>query len=309
MSAFIDQEASQDFNKARGQQTLSRVMSLLNPSGDDMLSLQEVKELLRPKSETYRGMQVVPIDRIVGSEGRYRDFNRRFLPKHEYLRSRWTRVDKAHLQSIILPAIKLYEIGGVYFVRDGNHRVSVARQQGVQAIDAEVVSLGSEITLHPNMGKQALLRAVVDYEKRRFYELTRFDKLIPDYDLIFTATGRYDEVVQHIYGHKYYINQHYQNEIPLETAVISWFNNVYKPIVDIIEHDRLLHRFPGRTDADLYVWIVKHWHALKERNGQNVELKDAAMDYSLRYGKDMGTRIREGLRGIFGKKPRNGQNT
>ncbi len=299
MSAFIDQEASQDFNKARGQETLSRVMSLLNPTGDEMLSLQEVKDLLRPKSETYRGMQVVSIDRIVGSEGRYRDFNRRFLPRHEYLRNRWTRVDKAHLQSIILPPIKLYEIGGVYFVRDGNHRVSVARQQGVQAIDAEVVSLGSEIALHPNMNKRALLRAVVEYEKTQFYEKTRFNIIIPDYDLVFTATGRYDEVVQHIYGHKYYINQHYEHEIPLETAVISWFNNVFKPIVDIIGHEGLLHRFPGRTAADLYVWIVKHWHLLKESNGPNVPIKDAAMDFSLRYGKGIRTRIRETFHRLF----------
>lgn len=299
MSSYVDHEASQDFNKARGQETMSRIMSLLDPGKDEMLSLQEVKDLLKPKSETYRGMQTVTIDHIIGSEGRYRDFNRRFLPKHEYLRNRWTRVDKAHLQSVILPPIKLYEIGGVYFVRDGNHRVSVARSQGVQAIDAEVVSLSSEVTLRPNMNKRELLHEVIGYEKRRFNEETRFDLLVPHQELVFTAPGRYDEVIQHVYGHKYYINQQYRHEIPFETALISWFNNVYKPIVDIIEREGLLHRFPGRTAADLYVWIVKHWHQLKEKLGPNVPIDVAALDFSQRYGKDIRTRARETIERLF----------
>ncbi len=299
MNSYVDHSASQDFNKARGQETFSRIMNLLDPGSDEMLSLQEVKDLLRPKSETYRGMKTVNINLIVGSEGRYRDFNRRFLPKHEYLRNRWTRVDKAHLESIILPPIKLYEIGGVYFVRDGNHRVSVARSQGVQAIDAEVVSLSSEVTLRPNMNKRELLHQVIGYEKKRFYENMHFDRLVPHYELVFTAPGRYDEIVQHIYGHKYYINQHYQNEIPLETAVISWVNNVYKPIVDIIEHEGLLHRFPGRTAADLYVWIVKHWHELKQLHGPNVSVQTAVLDYSERYGKDVRERMRDTVERIF----------
>lgn len=295
MNSFIDQEASQDFNKARSQEAFSRIMSLLNPTGDEMLSLQEVKDLLRPKTETYRGMQTVDIDRIVGSEGRYRDFNRRFLPKHEYLRNRWTRVDKAHLQHIILPPIRLYEVGGVYFVRDGNHRVSVARSQGVRAIDAEVVSLDSEIELAPDMGKTELLKAVIAYERRRFNEQLHFDRVLPEANLAFTAPGRYDEIVHHIYGHKYYINEHYRGEIPMETAIISWYNNVYRPIADIIEEHGLLRRFPRRTTADLYVWIVKHWHLLKERYGSDFPMEDAAMDFAHRYGKTFGRRFREGL--------------
>lgn len=295
MNSFIDQEAQQDFNKARSQEAFSRIMSLLNPTSEEMLSLQEVKDLLRPKTETYRGMQTVEIDRIVGSEGRYRDFNKRFLPKHEYLRNRWMRVDKAHLQHIILPPIRLYEVGGVYFVRDGNHRVSVARSQGVKAIDAEVVSLDSEIELAPNMGKTDLLRAVIEYERRRFFELTHFDRLVPQANLEFTAPGRYDEIVHHIYGHKYYINEHYRGEIPIETAIISWYNNVYRPIVDIIEQNGVLRRFPRRTEADLYVWIVKHWHLLKERYGSDFPMKDAAIDFARRYGKTVSARFRDGI--------------
>jgi hypothetical protein len=137
----FDSLAKEDFNRARLRAIFGRALALLRNEKDQLLSLQEVKALLRPESESYRGLRTVPIERIVGSEGRYLDFNRIFLPKREHLRGRWTRVDLAHYQQVHLPPVTLYEIGGVYFVRDGNHRVSVARTQGAEFIDAEVISL------------------------------------------------------------------------------------------------------------------------------------------------------------------------
>jgi len=290
---FVKHEADTDFSKARSRATIQKIVNLLNPSRHEMLSLREVREALRPKSESYRGLQIVPLDRIVGSEGRYSDFNKQFLPRHEHLRRRWTRVDEAHIDQVNLPPIRLYEIGGVYFVRDGNHRVSVARSQGGRSIDAEVVSLDSEIELDPDLTREGLKRAVIEYEKKRFYRETRFDKIFPDYDLEFTATGRYDEVLQHIYGHKYYVNMNYQEEIPFEAAMRSWYSNVFQPIVREIRAQRLLGRFPGRTEADLYVWLVKHWDELKRRYGTDFSLAQAAGDLSSRYGKTIWARIRE----------------
>jgi len=125
-----DYIARQDFGKLRKKEIIARILSLLKAQKDEMLSLGDVRSLLKPESEYYRGMQAVPIERIVGSEGRYNDFNRAFLPRHDKLMMRWTRVDVAHYRNVILPPIKLFEIGGVYFVRDGNHRVSVAKAQG-----------------------------------------------------------------------------------------------------------------------------------------------------------------------------------
>ncbi|MFW6312418.1 MAG: transcriptional regulator [Spirochaetota bacterium] len=292
---FVKNEADTDFSKARGRATMQKIVNLLNPSRHEMLSLREVREALRPRSESYRGLQVVPLDRIVGSEGRYSDFNKQFLPRHEHLRKRWTRVDEAHLEQINLPPIRLYEIGGVYFVRDGNHRVSVARSQGGRSIDAEVVSLDSAIELDPDLTREGLKRAVIEYEKKQFCRETRFDKIFPDYDLEFTATGRYDEILQHIYGHKYYVNMNYQEEIPFEAAMRSWYSNVFMPIIREIRGQRLLNRFPGRTEADLYVWLVKHWDELKQRYGAEFSLAQAAEDLSTRYGKTLWARMREFL--------------
>lgn len=295
MSNHIQTEAADDFNKARSREVFSRILNLLRVTDQSLLSLDDVRHLLKPKGESYRGLQVVPIEKIIGSEGRYRDFNKRFLPKHEHLRTRWTKIDQAHLSSVILPPIQLYEIGGVYFVRDGNHRVSVAAMQGVLAIDAEVISLNSELTIHPDMTKDALLRAVLAYEKKQFNEMIPFQKVIPSFNLQFSATGRYAEILQHIYGHKYYINQNFTEEIPLEQAIQSWYEHVFKPIIDIIEYNGLVSRFPGRTAADLYVWSVRHWHELKEKYGETYPVHQAILDFSEQYGKSWGARFKDRL--------------
>jgi hypothetical protein len=288
MGSADDLQASQDFNKARNKALLSRIQHFMNTEKDSLLSFYDVKKILKPKNEVYRGMKTVPIKLIVGSEGRYRDFNKYFLPRSEFLRVRWERVDKAQIRDIPLPAIQLYEIGGAYFVRDGNHRVSVARAQGVEEIDAEVISLTTEITITPSMTAEELKEAVIDYEKKLFYEKTQFGELTGDDKLVFTQPGRYDEIYNHIMVHKYYLNQNKDEEIPFTDALVSWYKNVYSPIVKIINDDMLCLNFPGRSPGDLYVWIVSHWDFLKKKNGLSFSLSAAASDFSVRYGNKKG---------------------
>lgn len=287
------QQASDDFSKARGKALLSRLQHFLNADRDKLLSFNDVKEILKPRTEMYRGMQVVELKNIVGSEGRYHDFNKYFLPRSEHLRNRWERVDVAHLSDVILPPIQLYEIGGVYFVRDGNHRVSVARSQGSVAIDAEVISLSSEIKIDPEMTADDLRLEVVKLEKEVFNEKTHFAELTGCDTLNFTATGRYDVVYNHILVHKYYLNEGIEKEIPFDEALVSWYQKVYEPIIRIIEEEKLCSRFPGRTASDLYVWIVKHWDFLKKKYGVHFSVGDAARDFSTKYGKDAWTSFSE----------------
>ncbi|AHC15028.1 transcriptional regulator [Salinispira pacifica] len=298
-NSFLDISSRENFTKARKKAFFKRVMSLLQPNKYDLLSLEEVRKLLSPSSESYQGLKAVPIDHIVGSEGRYQDFNKEFLPKRDHLRPRWMNIDKLHLQNVNLPPIQLYEVGGVYFVRDGNHRVSVARSQGIEMIDAEIVSLDSMIEITPEMGKQELREAVIEFEKKSFQEKTGFPGIVPDYDLDFTATGRFNEVLFHILEHKYYINQEFEEELPLSSAVFSWFENVYTPILQVIREYGLLSSFPDRTEGDLYVWIVKHWHNLKSKYGQHVSILEAAEDVVKTKGMDLGERIRYFFQKIF----------
>jgi hypothetical protein len=279
--------AEEDFSRARARAVFSRIRHFLDHKKNDLLSFEDIKDILKPKNEIYQGMQTVPINLIVGSEGRYRDFNKYFLPNAEHLRNRWQRVDEARLQDIVLPPIKLYEIGGVYFVRDGNHRVSVARTQGGEMIDAEVTSLSSEVALSPAMTIDDLRGAVLRYEKKLFYEKTDFERLTGGGDLDFSIPGQYDVIYHHILEHKYYINQNRKGEIALDAAIASWYQNVYQPIIEIIRTEKLGFRFPNRTESDLYVWLVGHWDLLKKKYGV-YSLSGAARDFSDRYGRSGG---------------------
>jgi len=301
----IKRQAADDFTRARAKEVFSQIKHFMDPQKNKLLSLEDVREILKPKSESYRGMKVVPISLIVGSEGRYHDFNKYFLPKSDHMRTRWERVDEARLSDIILPPIHLYEIGGVYFVRDGNHRVSVARAQGTEMIDAEVISLSTELRLTPGMTIKELTSALLDYEKNLFYEKTGFGQLTGCDDLVFSNPGRYDEIYNHILVHKYYMNLPRKDEVSFDEAVVSWYSKVYAPIVNIIAEEKLCHQFPERTAGDLYVWIVKHWDRLKKKYGINYALRDAVRDFRFRYGKTKTTPfglIKSFFSGILGSR-------
>jgi hypothetical protein len=273
--------ALHDFGKVRNKALVTRLLNFLKPQKDRLLSLGDVRSLLRPESEHYRGMQTIPVAKIVGSEGRTNDFSRAFLPRHDKLMQRWLRVDVAHLDNVDLPPITCFEIGGLYFVRDGNHRVSVAKSKGAEFMDAEVVSLSSEIVLHPEMGMDELKSAVVDFERKKFCETTELCQHRPECRLEFSEVGRFEELLNHIREHKWYINLNKEEEIPLTEAALSWYDHVYMPIVRVIREEKLLSRFPQSTESELYVFIGKHWSELGRRYGPLFTLEEAAEDLSL----------------------------
>jgi hypothetical protein len=291
--SWFENMAEDDFARARTRELLSRISGLLDPDSENLLPFEDVKAILKPAGETYIGMEAIPVDRIVGSEGRYRDFNRHFLPRKEFLRSRWISVDMAHYKDVLLPPVRIYELGGVYFVRDGNHRVSVARMQGQMMIDAEVTKLDTVIDIKPLSTLEDLRREVVAYEKKNFYEKTDYGRVTGDKDLDFTSPGRYDQVIEHILVHKYYVNQSVQGEIAFADALWSWHENVYKPVIMAIREEGLVSRFPGRTASDLYMFLVQHWDELKHKYGLGYSLGEAARDYGARYGSSPFSRFRK----------------
>ena len=297
--------ARQDFDRAHVKGIMARILGVLRNEKDELLSLDDVRSMLKPTGETYRGMRAVPIDAVVGSEGRYRDFNSEFLPRRRHLRSRWERIDVAHYRSITLPPITLYKVGTVYFVRDGNHRVSVARTKGVEFVDAEVTELSSQVNVEPGMTTEDLKREVIELEKKQFLETTGLEKLRSDYIPVFTAPGRYVELIRHIHGHKYYLNLHSDEEILFEDAMLSWYDNVFSPIIGIVRDEGVLARFPGRTEADLYVWTVRHWDELKRKYGQSFPLRAAVRDFGERHGVPFWRRLFDALCIVCGRLKRN----
>src|SRR4029079_4079306 len=185
-------------------------------------------------------------DHIIGSEGRYGDFDRRFLPRTNALKHRWTNIDHAMQTDVALPPIEIYKIGDIYFVRDGNHRVSVARQQGQVYIDAYVTELIVDVPLNPNLSVHDLL---LKEEYSDFLIWTNLHALRPDERIEFSELGGYLELVRHINAHRYYLGKPQDPEISRDEAVTSWYDTVYLPIVQVILDQQQLKHFPNRTEA------------------------------------------------------------
>lgn len=281
---FEQAQTEEDFAKARNKAFFNEIQHLLSPEEASLISLNDVKQLIRPINETYLGMKVIPIDKIIGSEGRYKDFDNNFFPKSSHLRNRWEHVDEAAIKSITLPPIKVYEIDGLYFVRDGNHRVSVAKARGTEFIDAEVVTLQSEIKLKKPNNMNDIVKQIINYEKRLFYAETSFGDITDFWCLDFSRAGRYDVIYNHILTHKYFLNQRQEEEVSMEDAILSWFTKVYVPIISTIQKKKILKKFPKRTYSDLYVWIVRYWDDLKHKFGNNeIPIDLAVEDFTKKY--------------------------
>ena len=255
-------QTSGDFNKAHRHAIMQGIFSTFHWSNPDLLSFYEVTKLIHPEAEAYKGMKAIPVDRIIGSENRYHDFSAAFYPKNLHLQKRWESVDAARLDDVVLPPISVYKLGDWYFVRDGNHRVSVAKSQGVAFIDAEVVELTSKIPLEEGLTLNEIRKRVVAYERQRFLDQFK-PTYLPMDRIVFTSPGAYPEMVNHINVHKYYANQSRSDEMTFEEGAVSWYNNVYLPIAEAIEKEHLLSDFPGQTEADMYMWLVRKWDEMK----------------------------------------------
>jgi len=283
-SISFKQQTDDDFYKARNKALVNEIQHFLNPEEASLIALSDLKKILKPHNETYKGMQAVPVSLIVGSEGRYKDFDNQFFPKNAHLKARWESIDRAHLQNVILPPVTLYELGGLYFARDGNHRISVAKARGIEFIDAEVVSLKSEIKLKPGTSMKSLLKQIINYEKRVFYSETNFGDITDYWCLDFTTAGQYDVIYNHILTHKYYINMNQEEEISMQDAILSWFEKVYMPVIQVINNARIMGKFHHRTISDLYVWMIKYWDDLKKKFGEDYPIDLMAQDFKKTYG-------------------------
>ncbi len=277
MKAAIVNQTEEDFSRARNKALFNEIQHFLSPTETQLLSFTDIKKWLKPKNEVYIGMREIPVDHIVGSEGRYHDFDNHFFPKNLHLKNRWKSIDAARLTDVILHPIKLYEIGDLYFESEGNHRVTVARSQGMTDIDAEVISLQSEIKLKPGMSKKQILKKVIDYEKRVFYSETAFGDITDCWTLDFSSSGQYDVIYNHIQIHNTYKGN--TESIDKVKAVQSWYDEVYLPVITVLKKESIMKKFKRRTTGDMYVWLIKYWQELQNKFGSEITLDTAAQNF------------------------------
>ena len=275
-------QVNDDWMRARRQAIWEAVFDVVARRPSELLPLDEVRSRLNVRGSAYRGLQHVPLEKIVGSEGRYADFDRRFLPRRDSTADRWRNIDRAQYQSVTLPPVELYKIGDIYFVKDGNHRVSVGRQRGQKDIDAYVTEYEVDVPLDPSISMRDLL---IKEEYSDFLDWTGLARLRPEQRIELSALGGYLELVNHINTHRYYLSVERGGPIEAEDAVASWYDNVYRPVVDAIRQHGILRYFPGRTEADLYLWIMQHRKMLHESEGGDPGAEAATLDYASRYGR------------------------
>lgn len=261
-------EARNDFLRARTQAELKEIVARFHGRSTELLSYEEVRKMLRAQDSSERGLRDIPLDAIVGSVGRYTDFTRDFLPREAVSRDRWARVRQAVNEMSGLPPIVVYQIGDVYFVQDGNHRVSVARQDGATHIQAYVTEVRTRVPLTPDIQPDQL---ILKAEYIQFLEHTRLDELRPQADLSVTIPGQYPILEEHISVHHYFMGQEQHRELPYQDAVAHWYDAVYLPVVQLVRESGILHYFPGRTETDLYLWLAEHQAALEEELGWQIK--------------------------------------
>ncbi len=291
-----DQNARMDFDRAHMKSFFREILSWFNHSSNDLLPYDEVRRVVPLKGQMDVGIKVIPLDHIVGSVNRYNDFDRAFLPKEANSRGRWMSIDKARMQAVNLPAIEVIKIGEVYFVKDGNHRVSVAREMGQVYIDAYVSEIITPVEITPD---QNLEEIILQQEYAQFISKTKINEIVPEQQIRLTQVGVYPQLEEHISVHRWYMGEKFDQPITEEEAVRSWYYKVYLPIVQIIRNRNILNDFPGYTETDLYFWIITHQYFLAESKNGYVPFEQAAVHFVNKYSHKPLRRIRYQLRKLW----------
>jgi uncharacterized ParB-like nuclease family protein len=254
--------ALEDFDAARARAFRRAIRSAMTGGSRRLQSIVPLLNAAGPEGRAFGGVREIPLSKVVGSvapESKTDDFDPAFLPVTRRLRERWTRIYQAMVEGDELPPIDVYKVDDSYYVIDGHHRVSVARNLGRETINARVVEIRTRAPLGADVDAGALLRAA---EYAAFLETTQLHRSRPEARLECSRLGRYDEIINHILGHAYFLSLEQKREIPLPEAAASWYDHVYQPVAKAIRRHGVLERLPGWTEADVYVEITRRWLAI-----------------------------------------------
>ena len=219
-------------------------------------SFKEVQNLEAAYETRDRGIRSVPLEKIVGSVGRYLDFDEHFRIRSHVPVERLQRIKRKMRSGKVMPPVKLYQIKNEYYALDGNHRIAAANELGHDEIRAKVTEF------IPSKGS---MENLLYREKARFDDQAQLPHTIE-----LTSFAQYELLIEQIENHRAYLSAESGEAVTLPDAAKDWYKSIYRPLIAIIRKGRLIDHFPGRTLADLYTFISVHqW----EKN-----------DHELRYG-------------------------
>ena len=258
-SGFPSSDAQSDFARARRARMLSDIARRLRREPGDVgqiLPFEEVADALGRTGQVDRGLQVVPLDAIVGTVDRAADFDRGFRPTTTRLRSRWERIAAAQRRGEALPPVSLFLVGELYFVRDGHHRVSVAKSLGREDIDAYVTEVTTRLRLGrdlrvselPLKDHERLFRERVPLDGARFKRISLSDPW--DFGLL-------AEMVE-AWGFRMMQERGHFADRP--EVARRWFDDEYAPVSEMLRAGDLIER--AETDAEAYMRVAGQRYVL-----------------------------------------------
>jgi hypothetical protein len=265
--------ASGEWTQARRAAFVQEALCTLRQRPAGLVSFEEARRQLLLSDVRYLGLQEVALDQIVGSVERYHDFTRAFLPRQDHLQKRWQQIERLVASGQNLPPIELYKVGEAYFVRDGNHRVSVARRRGRTRLPAYVWEYETPLPLPAGAGIDDLMSNAAH---NAFVERTGIDRLCPGVEIRLSQADGYGVILSEIEEFQEIIARIDERPIGWDEAVGMWCALRYTPVVEIMRQEHALADFPSRTEADLYLWLRRNLAELDARYDRAVSLEEAA---------------------------------
>jgi hypothetical protein len=244
-------DAQFDFGRARRRRAMSRIASRLRRESDltVILPFEEVVRALGRRGERSLGLQAIELDSIVGTVDRAREFDRRFRPTSGRVRPRWERINTAQRKGQPMPPIDVYRIGDMHFVKDGHHRVSVARALGYNDIDAYVTEVLTEL----GAGREIRLRDLpLKSHQRLFYERVPLPADARA-EIRLSDEWRYAALAEAIEAWGYRVSRERVELMSRAEVAETWYDEEYRPVVEMLREAELVRR--GMTDTEAYMRV------------------------------------------------------
>ncbi|MGD8586353.1 MAG: hypothetical protein PVJ75_13470, partial [Chloroflexota bacterium] len=255
----IANQTDRDWGQARRKVLYQRVVCAVTQCSVDMMSFGQVKKRLRLGTPHNRGLQRIPLEQVKGSVGRHEDFTSTFLPRQDFLQDRWIKVEKLMLAGKA-PPIDVYKVGDAYFVVDGNHRVSVGRQLGLDTIEAYVTEFETPFDLDPNAD---IDRLFIEAEQAEFMRQVGESNAEKAGQIVLSCAGCYRDLGGQIDAYRAGMEARDGRPVTAEEAFAAWHSEVYETALKAVRQEGLMNMFPERTAADLFVWSWQNSQALE----------------------------------------------
>lgn len=279
---WSDLPETSTFERARRREAYRRFARAVTgqPGQPPLPQLDEVKQRLRLFDQRYSGMQVIEVNKVVGTAGRNADFDKDFLPRRADVRERWRRLEQVYPEGGF-PPIAVYRLGDGYWVVDGHHRVAIAKQRKIEFIDAEVTELHVRGKLPDGLD---IGRIIFAEQERIFMDESGLSEVRPDARIELSKPDGYVELLELVQVYGYRLSLERVAFVGRSEAALHWYNEVYEPAIQGLREASLHEIFPSATEADLYLLVHQRRRNMFPDRGY-LSMQEAAKEVTVAEGR------------------------